>query len=83
MSKFQQRHYEAIAQLMQDVADQRGNKESKAEYRERIIGELCTLFASDNPHFKPERFRLACVPGANVRGRRNVGPAMPYVRGGQ
>lgn len=81
MTMFQQRHFEALAQLMQDVEPKAGTKaQSRAEYREQIIREMCALFSRDNPHFNEDRFRCACVPGANVRSRRVVGPAMPYVQ---
>ncbi len=79
-SKFQQRHYEIIAQVMNDIAPRDSSKaETRFEYRERIIRELCAEFAKDNPHFNEDRFRVACVPGAQVHGNRRQGPAMPYV----
>ena len=76
MSKFQQRHFEALAELMQQVMPEPQTKaQSRAEYREEIIRKMCGLFAADNEHFNPDHFRLACVPGNNVRTRRrNVGP---------
>ena len=77
---FQQRHFEALAQLMQDVQPKPGNKaQTRAQYREQIIRGMCRLFATENPKFDEDRFRCACVPGANVRSHRVVGPAMPYV----
>lgn len=81
MSKatFQQRHHEALAQIMQDVYPAAGTKaETRAEYRERIIRALCKTFAADNCHFNEDRFRIACVPGNPVKGKRVCGPAMPY-----
>jgi hypothetical protein len=79
---FQQRHYEALAQIMQDVIPAATNKaETRAEYRERVIRAMCEAFKVDNEHFKEDRFRCACVPGSDlVRGHRRSGPAMPYVQ---
>jgi hypothetical protein len=80
MSMFQQRHFEALAQLLQDnVPNSNSKAQTRAEYREQLIRAMCNLFASDNPHFNSDRFRLACIPGNNVRSRRVVGPSMPYV----
>ncbi len=80
-SKFQQRHYEIIAQIMNDVAPlDKGKSETRFEYRERIIRALCAAFAEDNSHFNEDRFRVACVPGNQVHSTRTPGPAMPYTR---
>lgn len=79
MAKFQQRHYEILARLMQDVVPEPQTKaETRAEYRERIIRRMCEVFAEDNQHFNEDRFRVACVPGNPVEGHRRQGPAMPY-----
>ena len=80
-TKFQQRHFENLAQLMQDNMPVTTSKaQTRAEYREQLIRAMCELFKADSPHFNEDRFRLACVPGNNVRSRRVVGPAMPYVQ---
>ena len=80
-AKFQQRHYEIIAQIMNDVAPcDKSKSETRMEYRERIIRALCSAFAEDNVHFNEDRFRCACVPGARVGSTRTPGPAMPYVK---
>lgn len=77
---FQQRHFEAIAQLMQDVQPKPATKtQTRAEYREQIIRGMVRLFKASNPKFSEDRFRVACTPGANVKSTRRVGPAMPYV----
>jgi hypothetical protein len=77
---FQQRHFEALAELMQRVQPKASTKaQTRAEYREQILRAMCKLFAAENPKFSEDRFRCACVPGANVRSNRHVGPAMPYV----
>lgn len=80
-SKFQQRHYEAIAQLLQDEYPAQGRKQSRAEYREQIVRAFVDLFSYDNDNFNRDRFRAAVTPGANVRGRGNVGPSMPHYQG--
>lgn len=40
---------------------------------EQVIDHVVTCmiqeFRRDNYHFMPERFRRACVPGANVKAR--------------
>lgn len=82
-SKFQQRHYEVIAQLLQDEFPRNtDHKQSRAEYRERLISAFVAVFEADNSNFNPERFRAAVVPGANVRGRGNVGPSMQFYKVG-
>lgn len=78
---FQKRHYEAVAQLLQDQFPEKGRKQSREEYREQIISAFVIAFRRDNPNFSGDRFRAACAPGANVRSRGNVGPAMPYYKG--
>jgi len=35
----------------------------------RTVDLLERFFAGDNPRFDGERFRAACVPGANVKAR--------------
>jgi hypothetical protein len=78
---FQQRHFEALAELMQRVQPKPGTKaQTRAMYREQIIRGMCAMLKADNPNFSEDRFRCACVPGANVH-RRSNGPAMPYYQG--
>jgi len=79
-TKFQQRHFEDLAQLMADVRPCATSKsETREEYRESIIRAMCDLFKRDNPHFNEDRFRVACRSGVTTASRR-VGPAMPYVQ---
>jgi len=72
---FKQRHFEALAQLMQDlrpsslVSIERG-KGKHAQYT-LTLNSLGNLFARDNPMFDRGRFERACRPGANVRNRKN------------
>jgi hypothetical protein len=61
---FHRRHYEAIAQAMQDAIRCNGIKQMEC-----VISILADLFAADNGEFKRDRFERACVPGANVRAR--------------
>lgn len=56
MPKFQKRHYEAIADVIAD-ARLTANGASAAD---KIEAGLATLFAKDNPRFKPQRFYRAC-----------------------
>lgn len=67
MADFQQRHYEALARLMQ---------ECKAEHNTDQLGgldmairKLTDMLARDNPRFDRGRFERACEPGRNVRAR--------------
>lgn len=69
MSKFQQRHYEAIAEVMQDARRRTTGYEGNETIIGKVIDELVDLFRYDNYLFQPERFRQACVPGANVKAR--------------
>lgn len=59
---FQKRHYEAIAQSLQDACD--GSKEWG-----EIVSHLATMFRVDNGQFDRGRFAAACIPGANVKAR--------------
>ncbi len=70
-SKFQQRHYEALAQAIQDQkASYAGDG---AELRQNVMQdfaeELAARFARDNGLFNRDRFLRACQIGANVRKR--------------
>lgn len=65
MSLFQKRHYEALAIVCQNV---RADLTDSAAYRFEC--ELCRMFSADNPAFDEDRFKRACVPGANVRKRK-------------
>lgn len=61
MPVFQQRHYEALAQLMrdakvQDDTDQQGG----LDMIERMMVEM---FKRDNPKFQPARFEKAAAVG--------------------
>lgn len=84
MSRFQQRHYEAIAEVLQEVRDRLArqyvnlpeddwdvsNSRSSADAAINLVEFfLIESFSRDNYLFQPERFRKACVPGANVRAR--------------
>jgi hypothetical protein len=64
---FCKRHYEAIAQAMQDA--QLNQPEEAKRGVARAVGTLADLFARDNDLFKRDRFERACMPGANVRAR--------------
>jgi hypothetical protein len=67
LSRFAKRHYEAIAEAMQEA---RTHLRCDAiNQHECVIGMLADMFAADNSQFKRERFTNACQPGANVRAR--------------
>ena len=73
-TKFQQRHYEAIAQAIQDEKASYSHMvpESRDHYVNTLLSfeeSLASLFARDNPLFDRDRFLRACKVGANVRKR--------------
>jgi len=71
-SQFHKRHYERVAEAMQE-ATRRASGEELNGHAMRAIGiaieELADVFAGDNGLFKRDRFLLACIPGNNVRAR--------------
>lgn len=68
MSKFAKRHYEVIAQAMQDAYPKDGAIDVLAWHS--AVVSLSEAFARDNGQFKRDRFIWACQPGANVRARK-------------
>jgi hypothetical protein len=67
MPKFAKRHYEAIAIAMQRSAPDTSPGHDRAGRQWRLCcEELAGAFERDNPQFKPQRFYVACLPGANV-----------------
>jgi hypothetical protein len=52
MSKFQARHYEAIATVRTNFFP--------GKFKSELINGLVEMFIRDNPKFKPEKFRKAC-----------------------
>jgi hypothetical protein len=64
---FQQRHFEALAHLMQGV---RTFAEEESPNAHEVVNYVQReLFARKNGRFDRGRFERACVPGANVRKR--------------
>ena len=55
--------YERAATLIQS------DRWVQAKVRVFLIDAFATFFTHDNPRFDEDRFRAACVPGANVRAR--------------
>lgn len=68
MSQFEKRHYQTIAQVLQDTAPREGTAEV-LEHHMSVIKEFADMFGRDNGNFKRDLFVRACVPGANVRKR--------------
>ncbi len=71
-TKFQQRHYEAIAEVLQEslswaITD--GPSPQMQLGVHMVRNRLTELFEADNPLFDSERFERACQPGANVKAR--------------
>ena len=72
LPRFAKRHYEAIAEAMQDIAPCRFVSSDDPERRVQhgaTVRALADVFAADNGQFKRDRFERACIPGANVRAR--------------
>jgi hypothetical protein len=74
LPKFNRRHYEALAQVIQGLAlshNELSNEEldELVSVRQGIAGDFADMLGRDNPRFDRERFIRACVPGANVRAR--------------
>jgi hypothetical protein len=72
LSRFSKRHYEAIAEAMQE-AKRYAINDDQHKGIDRSISELADAFARDNESFDRDRFERACVPGANVRARSAIG----------
>lgn len=66
---FSKRHYEAIAQAMQEATMRTRIGDNKANPISNAIDELGAMFKHDNQAFDLDRFVRACVPGANVKAR--------------
>ncbi len=66
MTKFAKRHYEAIAEAIQEA---RRSVNGSNDPIAVVVDELADVFASDNGLFKRDRFKRACEIGANVRAR--------------
>ena len=64
---FNKRHYEAIAQALQD-AYPKGDMVLVRPWW-NVFEKLADTFTRDNPKFSRARFMSACEPGANVRAR--------------
>ncbi len=65
-NKFAKRHYEAIAEAMQEARRRANGSNDPITV---VVDELADVFAADNGMFKRDRFTRACEPGANVRAR--------------
>ena len=51
MSKFQKRHYEAVARVLRD-----------GDFGPKHVKAFALMFAHDNPSFNDSRFIDACTP---------------------
>ncbi len=68
---FQQRHFEAIAQMMQEThPGTHLGEDNRAVMQWYATREaMCKLFIRHNSNFMWDRFEIACLPGNNVRAR--------------
>lgn len=58
-SRFQQRHYEAIADTFKGQKENVINKKHIEAWLDCVNG-FVAMFKADNPKFNPEKFRAAC-----------------------
>lgn len=79
MADFQQRHYQAVAQILQDARvahdDERGvcdtcADEAGGKVIDKIERQFTDLFRRDNINFNVGLFQQACKPGAKVTARK-------------
>lgn len=73
LAMFQQRHYQALAEIMQRAHPQEYPENDNQWARNQwgwTVDMLVESLKRDNPKFKADVFRRACVPGANVRARK-------------
>ena len=56
-TKFQQRHYEAIADALREL-----RQRDSVVWPYGVVAQLVRLFEADNPRFDRERFERACEP---------------------
>ena len=78
MSMFQQRHFEALAQAIQDEKASyviEPGAQIRIDTLQSFAESLAALFRKDNPHFMHDRFLGACQVGANVRAKRHPAPS--------
>lgn len=57
--------YEKAASIAQEWA-----RCASSDASESVVNAFVELFQGDNERFNEDRFRRACVPGANVRSRK-------------
>jgi len=69
-SKFAKRHYEALAETIQQVRKEVGTNEGMAAGVDMLAARIGVLFKKDNAQFDWARFIKACEPGNNVRARK-------------
>ena len=69
MPKFNKRHYEAIALVIQEAIRHRATSSEQVAGCYHVAKELEIMLRRDNRLFKSERFMAACEPGANVKLR--------------
>jgi hypothetical protein len=78
MAQFSKRHYQAIAQVMQEIHpgeqfehgdDCEGTFTALDQWDETKC-RIAVMFQSDNSLFNRNLFLQACQPGANVRARK-------------
>lgn len=76
MARFSKRHYEMVAQAMQDSSpainvdyEDRAVTAARRVQWEITVAHLAEVFARDNAAFNTDRFLRACEYGANVKAR--------------
>lgn len=75
MADFQQRHYQALATLLQRAEPVGNGREDtgRKAHHEFLRNALADMLANDNPKFNRPLFIAACEPGAKVTARTAEG----------
>ncbi len=60
MSKFQKRHYEAIAKVLAECKEQASLDETPEVIVDWIVEEFRAIFVADNSNFNSKKFIVAC-----------------------
>ena len=77
-SKFQRRHYEAIAEVIRTTASSTQTALFSSDELLRLAYKLADSFAQDNPAFDRDRFLAACgVSAPRTRGKMPDDPIDP------
>lgn len=78
MSKFTQRHYEALAHMIRSVYESDVPRDLRLDTFQHLLSEH---LLHDNPNFSPLKFRSACMPREPEEIAQDTRKALDIVRG--